>query len=570
MINLFSKILKILDKKEKFIFFILIILIILNTILELLSIGLIIPIISIIFSPDMLPKSIMEIQIIRDFVISKNFVAYLLFLMMGIYFVKNILLGLIHMLQTNYIFTLQKRISEKIFKNFLSEDYLFHIKNSKPKLIQIVIGETNNFVGRVISPIMILITELLVSLGIISIILMSNVNVLNLVYFLSLLLVVYYFLLKNKISGWGEDRRLAESSRIRIVNEALQFIKEIKIFNKEIFFIDNFTINNLKSIEASKKLTYLNILPRILVEITVISFLIFFLSFNLGQNTSSEKMISTLAIFAAAAFRIMPSVNRIMMSFQSLRFGIAVINPIFKNYNIKKILPFKKKNLNAISFSKLSFQNIKFEYVKKKKLFNEFNLTIKKNEKIAIVGKSGSGKTTLLNLIIGFLKPMSGKVYLNNKILSSKDIFDWQQIIAYMPQKTCLTDDTVLNNIRLDSKIKIDHKKLFKCLKDSELIKDIKSNNISLQKKVGEDGINLSEGQRQRLSLARALYHDRQVLILDEATSSLDKDNERKILNTISKLKEKTIIIVTHNLKNLKMFDKIISINNNKIKIKKN
>ena len=567
MKNVFAKIFTILDRKEKIGFLILSILIIINTFLELLGIGLIIPIISIIFSPDMLPKSIMEIQIIRDFVISKNFVAYLLFLMIGIYFVKNILLGLIHMLQTNYIFTLQKRISEKIFKNFLSEDYLFHIKNSKPKLIQIVIGETNNFVGRVISPIMILITELLVSLGIISIILMSNVNVLNLVYFLSLLLMVYYFLLKNKISGWGKDRRLAESSRIRIVNEALQFIKEIKIFNKEIFFIDNFKINNLKSIEASKKLTYLNILPRILVEITVISFLIFFLSFNLEQNTSSEKVISTLAIFAAAAFRIMPSINRIMMSFQSLRFGIAVINPIFKNYNIKKILPFKKKNLNAINFSKLSFQNIKFEYVKNKKLFNEFNLTIKKNEKIAIVGKSGSGKTTLLNLIIGFLKPMSGKAYLNNKILSSKDVFDWQQIIAYMPQKTCLTDDTILNNIRLDSKIKIDHKKLFKCLKDSELIKDIKSNNISLQKKVGEDGINLSEGQRQRLSLARALYHDRQVLILDEATSSLDKDNERKILNTISKLKEKTIIIVTHNSKDLKMFDKIISINDNKIKI---
>lgn len=564
MINLFNKIFKILDNKEKFTFFILIILIILNTFLELLGIGLIIPIISIIFSPDMLPKSIMEIQIIRDFVISKNFVAYLLFLMMGIYFVKNILLGLIHMLQTNYVFTLQKRISEKIFKNFLFEDYLFHIKNSKPKLIQIVIGETNNFVGRVISPIMILITELLVSLGIISIILMSNVNVLNLVYFLSLLLAVYYFLLKNKISGWGENRRLAESSRIRIANEALQFIKEIKIFNKEIFFIDNFTVNNLKSIEASKKLTYLNILPRILVEISVISFLIFFLSFNLGQSTSSEKIISTLAIFAAAAFRIMPSINRIMMSFQSLRFGIAVINPIFKNYNIKKILPLKKKNLNAISFNKLSFQNIKFEYVKNKKLFNEFNLTIKKNEKIAIIGKSGSGKTTLLNLIIGFLKPMSGKVYLNNKILSSKDVFDWQQIIAYMPQKTCLIDDTVLNNIRLDSKIKIDHKKLFKCLKESELIKDIKSNKILLSRKVGEDGVNLSEGQRQRLSLARALYHDRQILILDEATSSLDKTNERNILNTLSKLKNKTIIMVTHNKNNLKFFDKVFEIKNDK------
>lgn len=564
MINLFSKILKILDKKEKFIFFILIILIILNTILELLSIGLIIPIISIIFSPDMLPKSIMEIQIIRDFVISKNFVVYLLSLMMGIYFMKNILLGLIHLLQTNYTFTLQKRISEKIFKNFLSEDYLFHIKKSKPKLIQIVIGETNNFIGRVITPIMILITELLVSLGILTIILMNNVDVLNLIYFLGLLLLIYYFVLKNKISGWGEDRRLAEASRIRIANEALQFIKEIKIFNKEIFFMDNFTINNLKAIEASKKLTYLNILPRILVEITVVSFLIFFLLSNLVQNTSSEKIISLLAIFAAASFRIMPSINRIMISFQSLRFGITVINPIFKNYNIKKILPFKEKNLDKINFSKLSIQNIKFEYEKNKKLFNEFNFTIKKNEKIAIVGKSGSGKTTLLNLIIGFLKPLSGKIYVNNKILSSKDIFDWQQIIAYMPQKTCLTDDTILNNIRLDSKIKIDQKKLFKCLKESELIKDIKSNKIFLNRKVGEDGVNLSEGQRQRLSLARALYHDRQILILDEATSSLDKINERNILKTLSKLKNKTIIMVTHNKNNLRFFDKVFEIKNNK------
>ena len=564
MINLFSKILKILDKKEKFIFFILIILIILNTILELLSIGLIIPIISIIFSPDMLPKSIMEIQIIRDFVISKNFVVYLLSLMMGIYFMKNILLGLIHLLQTNYTFTLQKRISEKIFKNFLSEDYLFHIKNSKPKLIQIVIGETNNFIGRVITPIMILITELLVSLGILTIILMNNVDVLNLIYFLGLLLLIYYFVLKNKISGWGEDRRLAEASRIRIANEALQFIKEIKIFNKEIFFMDNFTINNLKAIEASKKLTYLNILPRILVEITVVSFLIFFLLSNLVQNTSSEKIISLLAIFAAASFRIMPSINRIMISFQSLRFGITVINPIFKNYNIKKILPFKEKNLDKINFSKLSIQNIKFEYEKNKKLFNEFNFTINKNEKIAIVGKSGSGKTTLLNLIIGFLKPLSGKIYLNNKILSSKDIFDWQQIIAYMPQKTCLTDDTILNNIRLDSKIKIDQKKLFKCLKESELIKDIKSNKIFLNRKVGEDGVNLSEGQRQRLSLARALYHDRQILILDEATSSLDKINERNILKTLSKLKNKTIIMVSNNKNNLRFFDKVFEIKNNK------
>ena len=159
---------------------------------------------------------------------------------------------------------------------------------------------------------------------------------------------------------------------------------------------------------------------------------------------------------------------------------------------------------------------------------------------------------------------MSGKIYLNNKIFSSKDIFDWQQIIAYMPQKTCLINDTVLNNIRLDTKVKIDQKKLLKCLKESELIKDIKSNKILLSRKIGEDGVNLSEGQRQRLSLARALYHDRQILILDEATSSLDKMNEKNILKTLSKLKNKTIIMVTHNKNNLRFFDKVIEIKNNK------
>jgi len=194
---------------------------------------------------------------------------------------------------------------------------------------------------------------------------------------------------------------------------------------------------------------------------------------------------------------------------------------------------------------------------------------ISNNDKVAIIGQSGSGKTTLLNLIIGFLKPLGGKIYLNNKSLNLKDLFNWQQIIAYIPQKTCLINDTIVNNIRLDSRIKVNSKKLIKCLKDSELIKDIKTNKISLQKKVGEDGINLSEGQRQRLSIARALYHDRQILILDEATSSLDKNNQKKILNTISKLRDKTIIMVTHNTNNLKIFNKVFFVKNSNLYLKK-
>ena len=570
MKNLFGKIFTIFDKKEKVVFFSLIFLIIINTFLELLSIGLIIPIISIIFSPDILPEYLLEIKIIKDFIINKNFVVYLLFLMLGIYFLKNFLLTIIHVIQTNYIFSLQKRLSTKIFNNFLSKEYFFHILNSKARLIQIVIGEVNNFVGRVISPIMILVTEILVSIGIVLIILMNDVDILNLIYFLSFIFIVYYFYLKNKISSWGEDRRIGESNRIRIANETLQSIKEIKIFNKENFFLENFIINNNKSVEASKKLTYLNILPRVLTELVIVSFLVFFLFFKLEQNINSEKIIGTLAIFAAASFRIMPSINRIMMAFQSLRFGIPIINPILKNYILKAKIKYDVKKDKKIKFNKFSLRNIKFNYSGKQKIFDELNFSLNKNDKIAIVGKSGSGKTTLLNLIIGFLKPTGGKIYLNNKNLNFKDLFDWQQIIAYMPQKTCLINDTIINNISLDARSKINHKKLLKCLRDSELYSDLKINKISLQKKIGEDGVNLSEGQRQRLSLARALYHNRQILILDEATSSLDKKNERNILHTISKLKDKTIIMVTHNTDNLKIFNRVFVLKNKRIVTKNN
>jgi len=570
MKSIFGKIFTIFDRKEKIVFFTLSILIIVNTFLELLSIGLIIPIISIIFSPDILPDYLLEIEIIKDFIFSENFVGYLLSLMLVIYFLKNFLLGIIHIIQTNYIFGLQKRLSTKIFNNFLSKEYFFHLMNSRARLIQIVTGEVNNFVGRVISPIMILITEIFVSLGIILIVLMNDVNILNLIYFLTLILIIYYFYLKNKILKWGEDRRVGESNRIRLANETLQSIKEIKIFNKENFFLENFIFNNNKSVEASKKLTYLNILPRIITELIIISFLVFFLFFKLEQNINPERIIGTLAIFAAAAFRIMPSINRIMMSFQSLRFGIPVINPILKNYLLNSKLLYKEKKVNKIKFKGLLFQNVKFNYLDKKKLFNKLNFKINKNDKIQFIGQSGSGKTTLLNLIIGFLKPFRGKIYLNNKSLSFKDLFGWQQIIAYIPQRTCLINDTIINNIRLDSRIKVNSKKLLKCLKDSELIKDIKTNKISLRKKVGEDGVNLSEGQRQRLSIARALYHDRQILILDEATSSLDQNNQRKILNTISKLKDKTIIMVTHSTDNLKIFNKVFFMKNRNLYLKKN
>jgi len=396
------------------------------------------------------------------------------------------------------------------------------------------------------------------------------VQVFHLLFFLGSISLIYFFYIKYKISFLGEQRKSGESNRIRTANETLQFIKEIKIFNKEIFFLSKFKTENFISIEAGKKLTYFNIFPRILTELTLVTFLSAFLFLNLKQDFNLENLIAILAIFAAASYRLLPSVNRILTSFQSLRFGMPVINPIIKYYKMKSNLIFEKKEKNNANFNfkNLILKNIRFNY-SKKKLFTNLNFEIKKNQKIAIIGESGSGKTTLINLIIGFLQPRSGKIFLNRKLLYRKNIKKLQETIAYIPQNTCLISGSIIENVLLDSSLKLNKEKLAYSLKKAELIKDINSNKISLHKRIGENGLNLSEGQRQRLSLARAIYHDREILILDEATSNLDKTTEKNIFRSLFKFKNKTIIMVTHSKDNLNFFDKVYEVKNNKISLVK-
>ena len=541
-----------------------------NTSLELLSIGLIIPIISIIISPDNIPSYLLINDKIKLFFLNRNFISYLLFTIVIIYFAKNILLVSIHIFQTNYISRMQIRLTDSIFEKFISKNYMFHILNSKPKLILIVISEINTFIGRVISPVLTLITELFIFIGIIIIVLINKVQVIHLLFFLGSISLIYFIYIKNKISILGEQRKSGESNRIRTANETLQFIKEIKIFNKEIFFLSKFKTENFISIEAGKKLTYFNIFPRILTELTLVTFLSAFLFLNLKQDFNLENLIAILAIFAAASYRLLPSVNRILTSFQSLRFGMPVINPIIKYYKMKSNLIFEKKEKNNANFNfkNLILKNIRFNY-SKKKLFTNLNFEIKKNQKIAIIGESGSGKTTLINLIIGFLQPRSGKIFLNRKLLYRKNIKKLQETIAYIPQNTCLISGSIIENVLLDSSLKLNKEKLAYSLKKAELIKDINSNKISLHKRIGENGLNLSEGQRQRLSLARAIYHDREILILDEATSNLDKTTEKNIFRSLFKFKNKTIIMVTHSKDNLNFFDKVYEVKNNKISLVK-
>ena len=285
-------------------------------------------------------------------------------------------------------------------------------------------------------------------------------------------------------------------------------------------------------------------------------------------NRGIDEIIPVLGLFSLAAFKILPTSNRILASLTSIKFGKPIVSIIKKNLERKKLR--KKNNIN-INFEKnIIFKNVSFSFYTKKnrkEIFKNLSLTIKKYSSVAIIGESGSGKSTLLNLLLGFFGPTSGKILIDNKDLNYISN-GWLNSIGYVSQLTNLIDDSIKRNIAFGMEDDlIDKKKILDVIKKSNLSKFIKKLPRGINTVIGEKGVKISGGQRQRISIARALYNDPSLIIFDEATNALDVSTENNIIDEIIKLKkEKTVIFVTHRTNNLNKFDFVYEVSNKKLK----
>ena len=278
------------------------------------------------------------------------------------------------------------------------------------------------------------------------------------------------------------------------------------------------------------------------------------------------SILTFLALFAAVGFKIIPSINKIIFAFQHLKFYLPVSEAVIKDLKLKPEQIISSRNKNIFENFNINIQNISYKYPgSKKHIFKNINLKINKFEIVGISGSSGSGKSTLINCLIGLLKPTSGKIEVNKK-----NIFDnlrsWQKKIGYVPQQVFLTDENMYSNIAfgVESR-KINRKKIIEASRISQL-NNFLNKKEDYKKIVGERGMRISGGQLQRVGIARALYNDKDILIFDEATSSLDQETEQLFLNSIKKFKrKKTIIIISHKLNTLKFCDKIFKIKNSSI-----
>ena len=284
-----------------------------------------------------------------------------------------------------------------------------------------------------------------------------------------------------------------------------------------------------------------------------------------------SKVIPFLGVLGLAAMRLMPSINIITGNLTKLRYTKDAVNRLYKeivNINSNNIEELKENNSKTReSFYSLKLENTSYKYSKNLNfILNNISFTINKGETIGFMGESGSGKTTLIDIIIGLLVPTDGKLYYNNKIVEDFSKV-WYKQIAYLPQNTFLLDDTVKNNITLEESC-LDENKLENVLKNSKLKELVNSLPNGVDTNIGERGMQLSGGQRQRIVLARALYHDREILVMDEATSALDNETEKEIINEIDSLKgKKTILIIAHRLSTLQNCDKIFKLSNGKLEV---
>jgi ABC-type multidrug transport system fused ATPase/permease subunit len=299
-------------------------------------------------------------------------------------------------------------------------------------------------------------------------------------------------------------------------------------------------------------------IPRIFLELVALLSLSSLIFFMLLQGKSITSIITVLGLFAAAAFRMLPSINRVMGYYQQIRFANSSINLIFSEFEIFKMKELKRSDCK-IDFNDLIIKSLDFKYPGSPNLvLSKINFNLQKGQTIGIIGKSGSGKSTFIDILLGLFQPINGEILINSENIKNH-IDEWQNIIGYVPQSIFLTDDSIINNIALgipSNEISLD--KVQKCLEIAQLNDFVNALDDGLLTNVGERGVSLSGGQRQRIGIARALYNDPQILVFDEATSALDTETESAFMESIKLLVgKKTIIMVAHRLTTLVDCDKV-------------
>lgn len=573
-------------RKEKF--FILIAMFTLTSILEVLGIGLIAPFVSLASRPD----TLREISILNWLyeVLGLNSNTELLGLIaltiIVIFLVKTGLYIFAQNYVFRYSFNQESLLVSRLIKGYLGAPYTFHLKQNSSHLINNITVESSKFIHYGLLSVLNVISNSFIVL--ILLLLLAKSNMILLASISATLLPI--FLIFQRMGGTfkrlGVIQSTSRENMIRTVNHGLGGLKETRIIGCEKYFLDQVNQQTSEYERSMGSLFTAQVLPRAILEVVIIIFLIVYLTVSqIFFGLRFDELAPVIGVFTFTALRLIPAFNHLIQGFISLRNSGHILDVLYLNLKeiessrIKKS-PIRNKNLidkvenrksinPALEFENLvELNNITYRYPNTDNpAICGISLKIRKGESVALIGKSGSGKTTLVDVILGLLQPESGDIWVDNQSVYH-DLDRWQNLIGYIPQTIFLMDDTIERNIAFGVPDDlIDYKKLNEAIQMAQL-EDLVDHQLpeGLKTFVGERGVRLSGGQRQRIGIARALYHEREILVLDEATSALDNETEKLVSQSVQNLSgKKTIIIIAHRLTTIKHCDRVYMLENGSV-----
>lgn len=559
----FQKIFLILNNKNKLKFFLISFLGIVRALSEILGIALIIPILTLISDPNGAEKLTRYLPIFQNME-SNTLILIFIIIFLFVYFIKTNFLIFFNIVTTRFAQNLFSETFEKVLKIYLKKNYSFFSKINSAKLIRNISGETNIFALGVIASMLTLFTNIFLVAGIFVLLISYNFNTLYIILAMSLISIVIVNLNNTKNTYWAKKRQFESEKVLKKLNEIFGSIKEIIIYDKRSFFLKGakLHVDQLAKAGVYRDVS-ISIYAPIIEFLAILIFCLYLIFLFIYKDINFDEIIVFIGVLVFASLRILPYMIQIVRSIQSIKFNYPAVNVINNILGKRSFRENKDKinNKNKLLFKNeikaLDLKNVSFSYKEKsKKIINKLSYKMLPGDIIGIIGQSGSGKTTLINLISGLLKPTSGKILINkNHNIKFENIKDK---IGYVSQTVYLSDESIKSNIALGNLITKKEEKYI-----DFLLKKLNLSELNQNLNIGEKGSRISGGQIQRIGIARALFRNPEILILDEATSSLDQKNEKIVVKFLKKFcSNKILIFSTHKIKLLTNCNKIIKINN--------
>jgi ABC-type multidrug transport system fused ATPase/permease subunit len=541
-----------------------------GTLLEMLGIGMVIPVILLLNSRNIavkFPQLAPLLEALGNPSQEVLIVGGMLVLVVTFSF-KSVFLAFVTWKQSQFVFSLHAYFSQKLFEGYLRQPYLFHLQHNSAKLIRNVTRESYELVNKTLMPGMLLITELLAMAGIALLLLfVEPLGMILLFFFIGMASWIFQQVTQGRLVKWGGERQYYDGKRLQHLQQGLGGAKEIKLLGREEVFIKEFDSDTRAAAAVNQKQATLQQLPRLWLEMLAVIGLAALVFAIMAQGKEVGLLLPTIGVFTAAAFRLMPSANRIITSLQFLKFSTPVVKLL--DEELSMLAPSPMRTSTSVPFlHELRMNGVTFRYPEAERdVLNRVGLSIKQGTSVGFVGSSGAGKSTLVNILLGLLAPTEGTVEVDGLDIRT-NLRGWQDQLGYVPQSLFLIDDSLRCNVAFGlENDRIDEEAVWNAIRAAQLESFVRELPQGLETRVGERGIRLSGGQMQRIGIARALYHHPQVLVLDEATSALDHETESDVMEAIKALHGKmTIIIVTHRLTTIKHCDRVYCLKNGFLK----